>query len=307
MRVGEKLTIAYDKSIIYEMKEMMSVQEFAERYDMSEEDLLTLNYVDDPADILKEGQQIFVPLNKIEAEQRGLIEKRKFVMLDIAPEEKVVNMDDVQRTLSGSEGEHEGDTPSQHAPHGEDSEQVVISAEESAKRLQQLDLAKIEAKQAAIKAEELEEQAKQAAAEVKIQEENQKTEAARVARIEAEKKAEAARLAKIDSEKKAKILAQAEEKEVARKAAAVEELCGEDQCYHEGKCRSKPTNARCAPVEDGDNAWLCKDGYVDTGRACISSAAHTEKVAQATAPKKGQDVLTQRYFNPYKQGYNNGR
>ena len=81
--------------------------------------------------------------------------------------------------------------------------------------------------------------------------------------------------------------------------------CNANQCYHEGECWALPENATCAP-QDPDNAWTCLDGYVDTGRECISNQAHQQKVAQASLPKRSDEILEQWYFNPYNDGYSNG-
>lgn len=182
-------------------------------------------------------------------------------------------------------------------------QQKVITAEETTRYLEEVKQAEIEAQIAQEKATELARQAK----------ELQEQEAA-----DAVKRAEEARVAQIEAEKKAAILKKAQEEEAARKAAAakkaeqeaiarlaaeekrIAQSCTSTQCYHEGKCRNKPNHALCAPNDD-DNAWICTDGYVDTGRACISKTEYDSLTAQATAPKKKAGVLKQRYFNPYNE------
>lgn len=81
--MGQKLKIAYDKSIIYDVPEAMLVGDFSSKYDVPLEELVTLNNFNDETDPIEAGQQIFVPLNRIEAEERGLIKKKEFVMLDL--------------------------------------------------------------------------------------------------------------------------------------------------------------------------------------------------------------------------------
>jgi len=100
-------------------------------------------------------------------------------------------------------------------------EQVVISPEDSAKHLEGLQQAKIEAELAEAKAKELAKLAEEAAEQARKDEENQKVEAARLAKIEAEKQAEAARLARVEAEKKQAILAKAEKEEEVRQAEAI--------------------------------------------------------------------------------------
>jgi hypothetical protein len=295
------------------MVETTTVGEFVEQYDISLEDLVTLNYFEDVDDILEEGQQIFVPLNRVEAEERGLIKKKQFVMLDL-PRKMLADDTDLERTLSGSEQPNNNIPPQPGIDIAEESpNQVVITAEESQKRLEELVQAKKEAEIAAVKAKELAEQAEAARLAQIEAAKTQQAEEARLAQIEVEKQAEAARLAQIESEKKAEILAKAEAEDQARKkteAAAAEQQrlqdiassCGTDKCYHEGKCWTKPENAVCAPT-DPHNARICSEGFIDTGKTCISKTAHEQRTAQATGPKQHLDVLNQWYFNPYNDGY----
>ncbi len=83
LRVGQKLKIAYDNSIIYDIEKETSIEAFAKEYNISLEELITLNSVDDITATMETGQQIFVPLNRVEAQDRGLIKKKEFVMLDL--------------------------------------------------------------------------------------------------------------------------------------------------------------------------------------------------------------------------------
>jgi len=294
LRVGQKLKIAYDKSIIYDVPEAMLVGDFSSKYDVPLEELVTLNNFNDETDPIEAGQQIFVPLNRIEAEERGLIKKKEFVMLDLP--RKAVEADpelvmDPQR------------------PVWEPQEQIVITAEQTQQHLQALIQAEKESAIANAKAKELAKEAELARIEAEKQAAEAEAEAARLAQIEAEEKAEAARLAQIEAEEKAAILLKAEQEEAQRRIAqqaaeerAVAQSCGESQCYHEGKCWSRPNNSICAP-SDPDNARTCVAWFIDTWSTCISEDEHIKKTAQATAPKKSQDVLRQWYFNPYNDGY----
>jgi LysM repeat protein len=48
----------------------MLVGDFSSRYDVSLEELITLNNFTDETDAIDAGQQIFVPLNRVEAQDR---------------------------------------------------------------------------------------------------------------------------------------------------------------------------------------------------------------------------------------------
>lgn len=294
LRVGQKLKIAYDKSIIYDVPEEMLVGDFSSRYDVSLEELITLNNFTDETDAIDAGQQIFVPLNRVEAQDRWLIKKKEFVMLDLPRK----TIEDNPTTIGQVQ-----------QPTEVPQEQIVITAEQTQQHLELLIQAEKESAIAQAKAEELAKEAELARIEAEEQAEIAEEEAARLAKENAERTAEAARLAKVDAEKKAAILVKAEAEDKQRRIAqleaeerAVAESCSDTQCYHEGKCRSKPNDAICAPT-DPDNAWVCTAWFIDTWNACISEAAHVERTAQATAPKKDQDVLKQWYFNPYNDGY----
>lgn len=304
LRVWQKLIIGYEKSIIYQVKETQTVQEFADRYDISMEDLLTLNYFEDEMYMLNEWQEIFLPLNKIEAERKGLLPRKKFVMLDLKEDDGPDSLDLLAQVKPSWSGE-----------------QIIISPEQTAQHLEQLEQAKKEAELARKKAEELAKQAQEAAAEAKRQaeeaqkqEEDRKAEEARRAQEEAERKAEEARKAQEEAERKAAILRKAEEEDRQRREQEklqqqkdlAASCAAQDKCYHDMKCWTKPAHAVCSP-EDPDNAWLCEEWYIDTWRSCITKNDHNKRTATATAPKKSSWALKQRYFNPYDYGYSNGR
>lgn len=52
--------------------------------------------------------------------------------------------------------------------------------------------------------------------------------------------------------------------------------CGQNECLHKNKCFPKPASAICAP-QDTNNAWVCEDGYTDTGRSCIADAVYEKQ------------------------------
>jgi len=301
LRVWKKLTIAYDKSIIYDIPEDISVKEFTKKYNLNMDDILTLNYLDSPDKILEKWQQVFVPLNKIEAEERGLIEKKRFVMLDIPEKKEEDNWkkEDVSYLAKWKNGTQKY-------------QQKIVSAEETAKYLQQLEQAKKESQEAEKKARELERQAEEARKEAEKQAKlKQKAEKQKAEKIAAEKAKQAAK-ARAEAKRKKKILQKAEQDQKARKKQEKKSLtdiasqCSSSQCYHQGKCRTKPSQAVCAP-NDPDNAWVCKKWFIDTWRSCITPQEQKKKIAKATAPKKSGKVLKQWYFNPYKKWYSNGR
>jgi spore germination protein YaaH len=88
IRPGQRLTIAYNEGIIYDLTQSTTLAEFANKYDLNTQDLMTLNYIQDEDQLLEPGQQLFLDLNKIEAESRGLIQKKKHEMLEFDSELK---------------------------------------------------------------------------------------------------------------------------------------------------------------------------------------------------------------------------
>lgn len=303
LRVGQKLKIAYDKSIIYDLEEEILVWDFSEKFLIPLDELLTLNNFEDETTMLEIGQQIFVPLNRLEAQDRWLIKKKEFVMLDLP---RKIIADTIDDPLND---------PVPQEIIGEPW-QVIITAEDTKKHLEALVQAEKEAAISQAKAEEtarLAEEARIAAEEAKVladkEQKAAEQEASRIAAEAAAKTAETARLAQEEAVRKAEILEKAEAEERKRQQEwliaqerAIAESCSDAQCYHEWKCWSKPENSVCAPT-DPDNAWTCNAWFIDTWKLCISEQQHIERTAQATAPKKTQWVLKQRYFNPYNDGY----
>lgn len=70
LRAGSRITITYKEGVIYEIKQATTLEDFAQTYELNVDDLLTLNYIDDPKAPLYIGQQIVLDLNKDEAERK---------------------------------------------------------------------------------------------------------------------------------------------------------------------------------------------------------------------------------------------
>ena len=218
-------------------------------------------------------------------------------------------------------------------------QQVIISPEDTANNLDENERAIRDAK---IKAEE-ERLAKEAEAK-RQQEEAERAEQERLEKIEQEKrdaelrkketarqtaerrareeqeraearKAEEARRAEQARKEQEQQAAQAEQTVISAEQTTqkIEEIvtCGAGKCLHKGKCWKLPANAQCVP-EDTKNAWTCNAWYIETRTWCITEAEHKKqeeekkKKAAVTQPVK-TGTVSQRYFNPYNDGYSNGR
>ncbi len=290
LRAGSRISITYKEGVIHEIKEPpLSLEEFANKYELNLDDLLTLNYIEDPKATLQVGQQIFLDLNRFEAEEKGLVEKREFQALDLGTDDALadteqqpiaMNMPDERPTEDAPSGED--DVLMEQAPWVDDKQQV-ITAEQTEQHLKNLmsqkELAKLAHEEA------------QKAAERNAQEQQKQSEAKKNA------DAAAAEKARVEAEK----INQLETKK--QQEAGI--VCDANQCLHDGNCWSRPENAYCSP-EDPKNAWICKEGFRDTGKECVAQEAEKPAVKKASPTNKIGTITKQRYFNPYDAGYSNG-
>jgi len=270
LKAGSRISITYKEGVIHEIKEPpLSMEEFANKYDLNLEDLLTLNYIEDPKATLQVGQQIFLDLNRFEAEEKGLVEKREFQALDLGDDNSFADSD-VQPIAMNMPNEK----PADNAPQGEDDvlieqapwvddQQQVITAEQTEKHLKNLTSQKEQAKVAQEEA--------QKAAERNAQKQQEQTEAKKAAGAAAVAKAQA------ESEKINQLETQKQEE------AGI--VCDANQCLQDGKCWTRPENAYCSP-EDPKNAWICKEGFTDTGKSCVPQEAEKPAPKKASLSKK---------------------
>ncbi len=297
LRAGKRITITYKEGVIHEIKKSTSIEQFAKEYNLNLDDLLTLNYIDDPKAPLQVGQQIFLDLNRVEAEEKGLVEKREFQALDLGWDEVMADSDQPEQPIamnmpdekpidnSNTDGKidnQDDEVLMEQAPRV-DNNQQIITAEQTEQHLKNLSSQKEQAKIAH------EEAQKAAEREAQDREQQQITKKANAAAAVAQAKAEAEKI----------------NQQEAKKQEEAGITCEPDQCLHDGVCWNRPENAYCTP-EDGENAWICKEGFTDTGKACV--VQESEKSVQKKVPfnDKIWKIVKQRYFNPYKAGYNNG-
>ena len=77
-QVGQTLKITTnDDGIIYTMKEKTNIVVFANKYNLSVQDLMTLNYIADQTELLNPWQEITINISKEKAYDLGLLEKPK--------------------------------------------------------------------------------------------------------------------------------------------------------------------------------------------------------------------------------------
>lgn len=259
LRKGQELIITFTENFVYQVETESTLEDFANTYWLNINDLMSLNYLTPPSVKIVPGQELILPLTRNEAKLKWLIGVEEFVPLEIIeeqPEEEITNED--PEVI---------ETPKERSKWIDDSEQQVITAEETENHLKSIE----------------------------EQKEKQRND-----RVAAEKRAEEDKKAKAE---KAAQLAQIKQQAPASKPKA-NNTCSADKCMFNDKCYSKPANAVCAP-EDKQNAWVCKEWYTDTWRSCVkASAAKATQKTTATAQKKlKQWVISQRYFNAKKTWY----
>jgi len=293
VRPGQKLVIAYDEWVIVNIKETMDIEQFSNKYDIDKEEFLSMNYFEDTNTTLEQGWQVFVPLNQVEAEKKGLIDKEAFVELDLPVPDPVLEEQLVITDPLPTRADDTTLTEENNIPQVQDNnvyEQTVITAEETQQHLNNLELAKLEAQQAAEEAKKQAEIQAAKAKEAQRQAEIAKTRKAQEAAAAAQRAAAAAQQAAEQQAQRALDAAKAQA--VAQEAQPIQ--CSSNQCAHKWRCWTPPTNAQCAP-NDNNNAWVCKAWFTEYGNNCISSDS-----AITQAPTKSPTVLAQWYFNPHK-------
>jgi LysM repeat protein len=328
---GQKITISYvTDEVIYEIQQESTVSVFSQKYALPVEDVLTLNFLDNPSDILYVWQQVFLSLTREQAKEKWLrqapVYQKPVGLIEELPEPK-------SATTTGDK-EAENDTGSvmnffdqeglkeiidsiSWSSNTADNQQIdsqnevtwdltdqmivdqkIISATDTTNDLEQTERAKKEAErrkeQEALEAKKIAEKAleDQRKAEESAKQEEWKTEPStrQATESEASPVVEQKVITAQDTTKK------------------IEEVvtCGEDQCLYKGKCYKSPANASCAP-EDEDNAWTCNDWYIESRRSCVEERVYEQNTASRwTMPVKSW-TISQWYFNPYNDGYSNGR
>ena len=259
LRKWQELIITFTENFVYQVEKESTLEEFANAYGLNINDLMSLNYLTPPSVKIVPGQELILPLTRNEAKIKWLIGVEEFIPLEIIEEESE------EEELNEIEPEVI-ETPKERSKWIDDSEQEIITAEETENHLKGIE-------------------------EQKAKQWNE--------RLDAEKRAEAEKKAK---EEKAAQIAQIKQQAPASKPKA-NNTCSSDKCMYNGKCYNKPSNAVCTP-QDKANAWMCKEWYTDTWKSCVKAGAKVTKKATATAQKKlKQWVITQRYFNAKKTWY----
>lgn len=342
---GQKLTIDFSQEqVIFEVEASSTIADFATEYDLDLEDLMTLNYFESGDDVLEMWQQLFLDLTREEAKVKKLRQQPVYVkpewLIEELPEDlesttdapsTVIEWDisassiiDTLEPIEPESLEWDELVPTQV-------QQRIITSEQTTNQLEQQKLDVEKAIQAAKDEEERKKlEAEKAALEEKLAAEKLEKEAAleqeRQEKIKRE--AEQAATAQQEAEIQQQVISAEETTdkldtppapdpvpEVEQVVIEAEETtkqikqlveCWSNKCLHNDKCRSLPSNASCAP-DDTENAWVCNEGYVDTNRSCVDQATYDAQTAtRGTQPAK-TSTSGQYYFNPYNDGYANGR
>lgn len=287
LKPWQKLIITYNDGVFVNIKTPISIKDFSDRYELDKEEFLSMNYFDDEELTLEEWRQVVVPLNQLEAEKRGLIEKKEFVMLDLPEKEKIIEPILVEKNPTITD---DTDNNINEDLNEESYQQIVISVEETESHLENLKKEEEEAlrrvEEAKIKAEE----ARIRAEEARIQAEKNRSAAAQKAAEEARIQAEQTRIAVEKEAQKAK--EQKEKALAAQKALPVN--CWDNQCAYKWKCWVIPENGYCAET-DNNNAWLCNEWFVEYNGSCVD-----KNNVPAKTPLVPTSTSAQWYFNPHK-------
>ncbi len=76
IRPWDKLVITSDEEwIIYDLSERTNVLVFANKYNLSVEDFMTMNSIQDETEILQQGQEVFLPISQERAYDIGLLNR----------------------------------------------------------------------------------------------------------------------------------------------------------------------------------------------------------------------------------------
>lgn len=260
----QRLTIAYEENVLYEVKDTTTLAEFSQKYDLAIDDLLTLNYFDSPNQQIDAGQQLFLPMTRRDAEKQGLIEKERFEMLDIPTNDEPIENTVEEETPDDTTIPTDEAEPTPWEPEGlEEIHQVVYTAEQVQQHLEDIK----NGKQAEIPAQEPKQ-------EVAVQKQKNNP----VAEQPQKKAPETKSLEDFKQDTTS---------------------CGTNQCAFDNKCYKKPTHAVCAT--DNKQAWVCQEWYTDTWKGCINKDEQPKK--KSSAKKSSSSVLNQWYFNPRKAGF----
>jgi peptidoglycan DL-endopeptidase CwlO len=310
--LGQTILIAYDEWVVHTVDTVRTVKEFAKKYNLNAEDIISLNYIPSIDSLLDLGQELFLDMHRIEAETRGLISKREFEEVYL-PQETQSLWRDIQENdmYIVLENERNADSNYENAAiipsEVEDREviyqqpvdQIIITAEQT--QLQQ-------------------EQIKQAREEKRRQDELRAHE-----ELLAQEQQRAQREQK-EAESKKQI-----EKQTQRSSSTQAHSCWEGMCSFNGKCLNKPEQAVCL-VGDATYAWACKQGYRESGWWCVDQAAFDRLQDEAkkakekadnearenaarqasqdantpnrpTTPKVNVGVVSSKHFNPRNEGF----
>lgn len=292
LRSGQKIIISYSRNqLIYEVEEETTARDFALEYELDLEELMSLNFIGDESKQLSLGDQILIDLSVPDAQRRGLYQKPEYE----TPEELLaldnVGVGDDNLVLDDMYLEDDLLIAIDSVTDSNvwwEAGQRIISAEETTNNFDENELRQLqEIKNRELEASIAEEAKKQA--EIAASTPNPTTRAPTVATPNAP-------------------AAPVQQRVI--EATATSTICGSNKCSYNGKCWYLPANASCAG-SGASEARSCNAWYVESSSQCITKDAYEKKtqIAQAravTRPAK-HGVVSQRYFNPYNDGYGNGR
>ncbi len=163
LRKGQELIISFTENFVYQVAKESTLQEFADKYNISIEDLMSLNYLTPPTVKIVEGQELILPLTRNEAKAKGLVGAEEFIPLSIEEAEEEVEFTEATlEPIDPKERSKWVDANNQEIITAEDTENHLKSIEEQQAKAyaERLEAEKRTAEQKAQKIKEAEELAK---------------------------------------------------------------------------------------------------------------------------------------------------
>ena len=298
LRPGQKIIISYAKDqLIYEIEESSSLQMFSEKYELDIDELINLNFFSDSTHFLDVGDQILLDLSIPEAQRKNLYQKPVYETPEelLEPvQEDILMWGDVYKDLD-SVDEEELLTQT-----GEEFSQKIISAEETTNNFDTEEQRLIQE----IKNKEL--AAAQALLDIQAEKERQEE----ITRSARSVSSNTWWSSSADSSLPSTVPVAPVQQRVIE-ATSTSSQCGSNKCFYNGKCWNLPAHASCTS-QWASEAWSCKSWYKEYGSQCVTNAMYENKKKiemqkTITKPARKYGIVSQRYFNPSGDGYNNGR
>jgi surface antigen/LysM repeat protein len=267
---GQNIIIAYDEWVVHIVDTVRTVKDFARKYNLNVDDIVSLNYIDSPDYILEIGQELFLDMHRIEAETRWLVAKREFEEVFV-PHEELSMWRDLQENdvyIAGDQGVDSDkwddrweikntEVPDREVIYQKPVDQIVITAEQTQRQQEEI---------------------KKARETMRLEEDR---------RMQEEKDRE--KQEKLEKQSAQNISPKTQETQRAQNTQKTQQSsCGEWMCSFNWKCLNKPEQAVCL-AWDPNYAWACKEWYRESWGGCVDQATFNRIQEEAKRAKENAD------------------